>query len=76
MLSRFILGRYVVTIIRLNTIKPTSMGAFASRSFLSKQLFKSATEKLDLKNRLSVAACDRKHANIILQPKVGVSVLV
>ena len=44
----------------------------------SKTLFKSATRKWDLKKHLSVsvAVCDRKHANRIPRPKVGVSLVV
>ena len=42
------------------------------------QLFMSVIEKHDLQRRLSfsVAVCNRKHANRILRPEVGVSVVV
>jgi len=41
-------------------------------------MFKSATEKHNLKKHLSRtdAACDRKHVNRTLRPKVDISVVV
>jgi len=40
----------------------------------SAKLFKSATERRDLKKPLWVAVCDRENANRISRPKVGISV--
>ena len=42
------------------------------------KLLRSATEKRDQKKHLSlsVAICDRKHANRVPRPKVGVSLVV
>jgi len=44
----------------------------------SKKLFKSATDKHNLKKHLSlsVAVCDQKHANRIPRPKVSISEVI
>jgi len=60
---------------------PVRLGAFVCSAFSrpkSAKLLKTSTKRRNSKKQLSlsVAICNRKHANRILRPKVGVSLVV